>query len=119
MSSTNNWIGIGNLGADPTLHKTASGVSVSTISLALDRTYYRTLPDGSKETVSNTEWVPVVLWRKDAENAVKYLQKGSQVCVTGELRSRVYERDNGSKVSVLEVHASQIQWLARIKSKAN
>lgn len=112
----NQWNGIGNLGADPVVHRTDSGHTVTTINIAVDGFYYRTLADGTRKKEKTTQWIPIVVWGKDAELAERYLQKGSKISVTGELRSRVWNKQDGSRVTVLEVHSSKINWLSGIKS---
>lgn len=113
----NNWNGIGNLGRDPELRTTPSGKSILNISIAVDRTYYRTKEDGNSERVSATDWIPIVVWGSQAELQAMYLQKGSKIAVEGELRQRDYVLEDGSKRYTFEIHAKNITWLGRIRSR--
>lgn len=103
--STNVVVLKGNLGADPTLKSTSSGKKIANFSLAVD-------------TVSDEPlWIRVVSFDALADTVGKYLQKGSQVNVTGRLASRSYTLEGGQKVTVIEVVANQIDFLSRIKSQ--
>ena len=73
--TVNKAIILGRLGKDPELNQTQSGTSVANLSVA-------TTEQGPKDQGGNyterTEWHNVTLWGKTAENAAKYLNKGSQ-----------------------------------------
>lgn len=68
---------IGNLGRDPELTYTPSGVAVCKVSMAT--TERRKTADG--ESRDQTEWHNLVFWRRQAEVANEYLRKGSQIFV--------------------------------------
>jgi single-strand DNA-binding protein len=106
----NLWIGTGNLGRTPELRVTESGKSVLNFSIACDRSY--TTSDGRK--VSETDWVPVVVWGRQAEHQARYLRKGSSVTVRGSLRPRSYVDAQGVTVRTFEVVAEAITWHSRI-----
>lgn len=106
----NLWIGTGNLGRTPELRITESGKSVLNFSIACDRSY--TTADGRK--VSETDWIPVVVWGRQAEHQARYLRKGSSVTVRGSLRPRSYVDASGNTQKTFEVVAESITWHARI-----
>ena len=66
----NHIVVMGRLTRDPELRKTASGVSVASFSVAVDRDFSQ--QDGKKET----DFLDVVAWRNTAEFAAKYFTKG-------------------------------------------
>lgn len=101
----NKFIGIGRLTKDPELRYTQSEKAVANFDIAINRAF--TNKDGEKET----DFFKVVIWNKQAENCKKYLTKGSQVAVEGELQNRSYENKDGLKVSITEVIASNIEFL--------
>lgn len=113
----NCWNGTGNLGFDPELKRTPSGGSVLNLRVAVDRTFRRKMADGSVKYDKATDWIDVVVWGHLAEVNAKYLQKGSKIGVRGELRTRSYEDSQGNMKYVTEVHADEIEWHSRIKSK--
>ena len=67
----NHIVVMGRLTRDPELRKTASGVSVASFSVAVDRDFSQ--QDGQKET----DFLDVVAWRSTAEFAAKYLRKAA------------------------------------------
>ena len=102
---------IGNLGAAPILRTTPSGTPILTFKLAVDD---RVVRDDMVE--HRTDWIPVVVWGRNAEICATHLQKGSQVAVEGSLRSRLYQ-DRDQQNYVLECVAKNVKFLAKIKSK--
>ena len=57
--------------------------------------------------------VRIVLWGKQAVNAVRYLEKGSSVSIVGRLRSEFYEARDGKNRLDTEVVVEEIQYLSR------
>ncbi len=97
---------IGNLTRDPDVRNTQSGVSVCTFTLAVQSRY--------KETA---DFINVVAWRGIAETCGRYLKKGSKACVCGALQSRSYEAKDGSKRTVVEVIADEVEFLSFAEKK--
>jgi single-strand DNA-binding protein len=97
---------LGNLGNDPEMRYTQSGVPVTSFSLAVSRRW--TGQDGQQQ--EKTLWFRVSAWRRDAEIASQYLSKGRQVLIVGELEEpRTYQdRDGNTRVS-LDVTARNIR----------
>ncbi|MEW6060929.1 MAG: single-stranded DNA-binding protein [Bacteroidota bacterium] len=94
---------IGNLGKDPELKYTPSGVAVATFSVATSEQW----KDQDGNTQERTEWHNIVAWRKLAEIVGEYLKKGKKVYVEGKLQTRNYEKD-GVKRYITEIVADQI-----------
>jgi len=101
----NKFIGIGRLTKDPELRYTQSEKAVASFDIAINRAFKN--KDGEKET----DFFKVVIWNKQAENCKKYLTKGSQVAIEGELQNRSYENDKGEKRYITEIIASSIEFL--------
>jgi len=97
--SVNKVILVGNLGKDPELRYTSSGVAVATFSVATNESWKD--PDGN--TQERTQWHNVVAWRKLAEICGEYLKKGGKVYLEGKLQHRNYDDKNGVKRYVTEV----------------
>lgn len=106
---------IGNVGKDAEVRHIDSGVAVATFSLATSETY--TAKNGEK--VTTTEWHNIVVWRGLAEFAGKYIQKGRQVYVEGQIRSRSYDDKEGNKRYITEILGNTIQLLGRKESGDN
>ena len=95
---------IGNVGKDPELRYTSSGVAVSNFSLATNEQWKD--PDGN--TQERTEWHNIVAWRKLAEICGEWLKKGKKVYIEGRLQYRSYDDKNGIKRYVTEVVAQDM-----------
>jgi single-strand DNA-binding protein len=93
---------IGRLTKDVELRTTNTGKSVASITLAVERGYVNAA--GEKEV----DYIPVILWEKNAENAAKYLAKGRLVAAEGRIQTRNYEDKDGKKVYVTEVVATEM-----------
>ncbi len=101
---------IGRLTRQPELWITPSGVSVTTIILAVDR---RPTQTGQRET----DFIDVVLFGKLAEVTCRYMDKGRLVAVEGRLQSRSYETKDGQRRRVWEVVADFIEFLDRPRNQ--
>lgn len=96
---------IGRLTRDPELRTTTSGISSTSFTVAVSRTY--TNQNGERET----DFINCVAWRKQAENIAKYCKKGSQVAVEGRIQTRSYDAQDGTKRYVTEVLADNVTFL--------
>ena len=98
---------IGNLGAKPEVRYTTSGDAVGNISVATSEKW----TDKNGEQVERTEWHRVIVYRKLAEVAEKYLHKGSKVYVEGTLRTRKWKDKEGVERYQTEIICQEIQML--------
>jgi single-strand DNA-binding protein len=105
--SFNKIIAIGNLGRDPELRYTPQGDAVCDFSIAVnDRKR-----DKSGEFQDVTTWFKVTLWRKQAENASKYLTKGRSVYVEGRLQVEEWTDRDGKNRHTLVIQGSDIHFI--------
>lgn len=101
---------IGNLGNDPEMRYTPTGVAVTSFSLAVSRSW--TSKDGQRQ--EKTIWFRINAWDKLAETANQYLSKGRQVFVVGELEEpRTFQDKEGNTRVTLEVRALNIRFLGK------
>ena len=99
---------IGNLGSDPEMRYTPSGVPVASFSLAVNRTW--TNQEGQRQ--DKTTWFRVTTWRKQAEIVSQYLVKGRRVMVVGEVEeARPWTDRDGNQRASLEVTAQIVKFL--------
>jgi len=96
---------IGRLTADPEIRYTPQGVAVTTFRVAVDRPF--TNQQGERET----DFFPIVTWRKLAEVCANNLNKGRLVAVEGRLQNRSYIAQDGSTRWVTEIVADNIRFL--------
>lgn len=98
---------IGRLTSKPELRYTTSNIACTNITVAIDRTF------GEEK---KADFINIVVWRKQAENVCKYLDKGSLVAIEGRLQQNSYEDRDGNRRYKLDVVADNIQFL-NTKSK--
>lgn len=103
--TVNKVILLGRLGQDPELRYTPSGAAVTNFSVATNEVWKDN--DGNKQ--ERTEWIRVVLWRKQAEIAGEFLKKGSRVYIEGRLQTRSWDDKEGTKRYTTEVVADTMQ----------
>ncbi len=94
---------IGRLVDAPEAKTTPNGVSVTTFRIGVNRRFNREVSD----------FFTIVTWRGLADNCGKYLVKGQQVSVIGELQTRSYEDKNGVRRYVTEVAADEVEFLSK------
>ncbi len=104
--SVNEFRFIGNLTRDTELRYTGNGTAVATFDLAVDKQWQNS--DGEKQ--EKTNYFRIKAWGKQAENAGKYLGKGSQIHVAGSIENTKFER-GGETIYGQDFVASQIDYL--------
>ena len=100
---------IGRVTSKPELRYTRSNTACTNLSIAIDRTYRED---------KKTDFINIVVWRKQAENVCNYLDKGSLVSVEGRLQQSSYEDKDGNRRNRLDVVADNIQFLSKKKEEA-
>lgn len=112
----------GNLGRDPEMRYTPSGQPVTNLSVASNRQY----TTNSGERVKETTWFRVSVWGKQAENANKYLRKGSKVLVEGRLTQdpatggpRIWSGHDGAARASFELAAQNVEYLDSAPANGN
>jgi single-strand DNA-binding protein len=97
---------IGNLTDDPELKFTPSGAAVANFTVAsTPRTFDRQTNEWKD---GDALFLRCAAWRQLAENVAESLQKGQRVIVTGALRVRQYERQDGSKGTSVELNVEEV-----------
>lgn len=105
MMSINTVNLIGYVGIQPELKTTQSGKSVCSFNLAV------------KGRADKTNWIKLVFWNNLAEIVVKYIRKGEQLGVTGEINVREYEVE-GSKRTAFEINVNDITFIGSKKEES-
>lgn len=100
----NRTILMGRLVADPELKTTASGISVTSFRIAVDRNYVKS---GEER---KADFIDIVCWRQTAEFVCRYFGKGSLIAVEGQLQSRTYQAKDGTNRYVVEVVADNVSF---------
>lgn len=97
----------GRCGKDIELRRAQSGKAYCQLVIAVDKNT-KNLSTGEWE--KKTDWISVNLWEKDAENAEKYIHKGTSVFIEGQLGNRKIETPEGKNTYKLEITVKKLQW---------
>lgn len=95
---------LGRLTKDVEIKNTNSGKAVGRFSIAVDRPYKNS--DGSHVA----DFIPCVAWEQRAGFIAHHFKKGDMICLTGEMQSRSYEAQDGSKRTVLELIVTDVEF---------
>ena len=98
----------GRLADSPEVRYTASGKAVCTFALAIQGR-------GEQAAV----FIDIVVWEKLAETCGNYLTKGRRVGIEGRLSVRKYETTEGHKRKIVEVVASEVEFLDSPKQRSS
>jgi len=93
---------VARLTAKPELRYTNSNTAFTRFNIAINNGY----GDNKK-----TDFIPIIVWKKQAENVCKYLDKCSLVAVEGRIQTGVYEDKEGNKRTTFDVIADMVHFL--------
>ena len=108
----NNVCIIGRITKDIELRATASGLSAVSMFIAINNGKDQ---DGNDRPA---DFPKVYVYDKQAENVNKYCHKGSLVAVTGRIKTRTWDKDDGSKGYETYILASRVQFLDTKQSES-
>jgi single-strand DNA-binding protein len=101
----NNVLLMGRLTKDPELQKTSKGESICKFNLAVDN-------HGNE-----TDFIPCVAFKSNADNISKYMSKGQQFIVEGRLQSNTYNDQEGKRKTSYSVVVGRFYFTADKGSK--
>lgn len=108
MAGFNKVILVGNLTRDPELRYTAKGTAIAKLGLAVSRNWR----DDTGETRTETTFVDIDAFGKQAETIGQYMKKGRPMLIEGRLRLDSWEdRQTGQKRNKLGVVLEGFQFL--------
>ena len=108
----------GRLTSTPEPKQTATGVSVLSFTLAVNRRYASKNEQGEDQTQADV--ITVVAWRNTADFIAKYFKKGSAICITGSIQTRSWQDQQGQRRYATEVVADEAMFVdSRGESGAN
>ena len=118
VSGVNKVILVGRLGKDPEVRHTNNGGKIASFSLATSESWN---DRASGERKEKTEWHRVVIFSTGlCDIAEKYLRKGSQVYLEGQLQTRKWTGDDGNDRYTTEVVLGQFRSeLRMLDSRSN
>lgn len=95
---------MGRFVSNPELRHTPNGVSVTSFTIAVDRSY---TPKGQEK---QTDFIDVVCWRGLADHVCKWFSKGQLAAVQGSIQTRSYTDKEGNKRKAVEIIADQVHF---------
>ena len=104
---------LGRLTKDPELTTTSNGTSVCNFTLAISRRHQNAAGE------RDADFINIVAWRSTADNCHKFLKKGSQVAVVGSIQTRTYDATDGTKRTVTEVVAEEVEFVSSRTANTN
>jgi|TARA_B100000700_G_scaffold185568_1_gene204427 single-strand DNA-binding protein len=117
VSGVNKVILVGRLGKDPEVRHTNNGGKIASFSLATSESWN---DRASGERKEKTEWHRVVIFSTGlCDIAEKYLRKGSQVYLEGQLQTRKWTGDDGNDRYTTEVVLGQFRSELRMLDSRN
>ena len=108
MASFNKVILIGNMTSDPELKQTASGISVCSFSIAVNRRFNK----GADQGQQTVDFINVVAWRQNAEFVSRYFKKGNPILICGQLQTRRWTDNQGQQRIATEVVTDEVSFVA-------
>ena len=102
---------IGNVGQEPAI-KQIGDKKVAKFSLATSKQYKK-----NGEKVTETTWHNIVIWSPISEIVEKYVNKGNQIFIEGEIRYRTYDDANGISHDITEIICNNLQLLSNVKKE--
>lgn len=92
---------VGRLVKDPEVRRTQKGATSLPFCVAVDR--------GDKERT--TDFLDCQAWNKTAEFICSYFHKGDPIEIIGKLQTRVWQKDDGTKVKVTEIIVNECHFV--------
>lgn len=113
---------VGRLTKDPELRfLPGSGRAVARFTMAVDKGLSKEKREElASQGKPTADFIPVVVWGKQAENCANYLAKGRKAIIEGSIQTGSYDNESGQKIYTTEVLASRVQFLEwKEKSETN
>ena len=101
---------VGRLVYDPELRTLEDGKKVTTITLALQRTF-----KNAESGTYDTDFIRCTLWSGIAENTVQYCKKGATIGVVARLNQRYFEYGENESFSYPEIVAERVSFIHKTK----
>lgn len=103
---------IGRLTRDPEITTTQTGMSITKVSIAIDRPPKK---DGTKEA----DFPRITIFGKQAENTAKFCRKGNMIGIVGKIQTGSYTNKNGEKIYTTDIIADRVEFLEGTQARPN
>ena len=98
---------IGRITKKPELRYLNVDTAYTKFTIAVNRNYKR----------EETDFINILVWRKQAENVCQYLDKGSLVAIDGRIQTGSYEDNKGNRRYTFDVVADNVEFLETKREK--
>jgi single-strand DNA-binding protein len=100
---------LGNVGKDPEIRSSASGIMVANLTLATSDRFQ----DAQGNWQDRTEWHNLVAFKRTAEIVRDYVKKGSKLYIEGKLQTRSWDdKETGQKRYKVEIIVNELVLLS-------
>ena len=96
---------IGRLTRDPEIRVLGTGTNVANFALAINR------PFKNKDGNIDADFINITVYGRQVDVIQKYTSKGSQICVEGRIQTRSYDAQDGTKRTITEIVADEVEFL--------
>lgn len=103
---------MGRLTANPEMKQTPSGTAVAVFTIAVNRRFAK---DGQQQA----DFIRCTAWRQQAEFICKYFEKGSMICVVGNIQTRSWDGQDGKKQFATDIVVEEVYFAGGKKDSAN
>lgn len=101
---------MGRLTANPEMKQTPSGTAVAVFTIAVNRRFAK---DGQQQA----DFIRCTAWRQQAEFICKYFEKGSMICVVGNIQTRSWDGQDGKKQFATDVMIEEVYFAGEKKEQ--
>ena len=102
---------VGRLTSDPELTKLETGKKVTTVTLAVQRSWK------NEEGLYEADYIRCILWDAVAASTTEYCHKGDIVGVKGRIQTGNYDDKDGNKKYTVDVIAEKVTFLTTKQTK--
>lgn len=96
---------VGRLTKDPEVKYTGSNIPYARFTIAVNRTFAGA--NGEREA----DFISCIVWRRQAENMVRFVKKGSLIGVEGRIQTGSYDDKDGKRVYTTDIVCDSVQFL--------
>lgn len=103
---------MGRLTANPEMKQTPTGTAVAAFTIAVNRRFAK---DGQQQA----DFIRCTAWRQQAEFICKYFEKGSMICVVGNIQTRSWDGQDGKKQFATDIVVEEVYFAGGKKDSTN
>lgn len=94
---------LGNVGKEPEIKESQSGMKIARFSFAVKRSY-------KKDGETDTDWLNIIAFDKKASFVEQYVKKGTKLVIIGHISTGSYTAKDGSKRNTFDIVADEMEF---------